>query len=108
MLETLRKEADDEAVYVFPAKRGDGFYLGTKRVWPEVVKRAGLSDVTPHTLRHTLGSAAASGGEALLMVGSILGHTNARSTAIYAHILMDPARLAADRATRPLAEAFGG
>jgi len=42
------------------------------------------------------------------MVGSILGHTNARSTAIYAHILMDTARLAADRATRPLAEAFGG
>jgi hypothetical protein len=41
------------------------------------------------------------------MVGSILGHANARSTAIYAHVAHDPARLAADRATAPIAAALG-
>lgn len=93
--------------FVFPAERGEGFYQGTKRVWPEAIKRAKLPGVTPHVLRHSLGSAAASAGEALLMVGSLLGHSNARSTQIYAHIAHDPARLAADRATAGIAAALG-
>ncbi|MBW8297183.1 tyrosine-type recombinase/integrase [Sphingopyxis sp.] len=71
------------------------------------IKKAGLTGVTPHVLRHTLGSAAASGGEALLMVGSLLGHSNARSTAIYAHVSHDPASMAAGPATAPIAEALG-
>lgn len=105
LLEGLRSE--EPAGYVFPAERGDGFYQGTKTVWQAAIKKANLPGVTPHVLRHTLGSAAASSGEALLMVGSLLGHANARSTAIYAHVSHDPARLAADRVTGPLAEALG-
>lgn len=107
LLVALKKDAAEDATFVFPAERGDGFYHGTKGVWPDVRKRAGLPDVTPHTLRHSVGSAAASAGEALLMVGALLGHSNARSTAIYAHIAHDPARLAADRAIGPLATALG-
>jgi integrase len=107
LLESLKKSAAKDEPYVFPAERGEGFYQGAKGVWAEVRKKAGLPDVTPHTLRHSVGSAAASAGEALLMVGSILGHKNARSTQLYAHIAHDPARLAADRATRAFAEALG-
>jgi integrase len=107
LLKGLRAEAKGNATFVFPAERGEGFYHGTKRVWPSVVKKATLPGVTPHTLRHTLGGAAASGGEALLMVGAILGHANARSTQIYAHIDATPARLAADRATAGIAAAIG-
>src|SRR5690606_27478627 len=107
LLREVFARAAGDAVYVFPAERGKGFYQGTKRLWPTIVAKAGLTDVTPHTLRHTLGSAAASGGEALLMVGALLGHTNARSTQIYAHIDHNPARLAADRATAGIARALG-
>jgi integrase len=107
LLRSLREQAKSAEVYIFPAERGDGFYQGTKRVWPDVVKRAAVSDVTPHTFRHTLGSSAASAGEALLIIGSLLGHANARSTQIYAHIAEDPARSAANRATAPIATALG-
>lgn len=107
LLKSLRSKAGGRAVFVFPAVRGKTFYQGTKRIWPTVLKKAQLDGVTPHTLRHTLGSAAASAGEALLMIGSILGHANARSTQIYAHVAHDPARLAADRVTGPLAAALG-
>lgn len=107
LLEALKKDAAEGEAYVFPAERGDGFYHGTKGVWPEVRKRAGLPGVTPHVLRHSVGSAAASAGEALALVGAILGHANARSTQLYSHIAHDPARLAAERATRPLADALG-
>lgn len=107
VLRTIRGNASEDEEYVFPAERGHGFYTGTKKVWPLITIAAGLVDVTPHTLRHTLGSVAASSGEALLIVGSILGHKNARSTELYAHVDRDPARLAADRATAPLAAALG-
>lgn len=107
LLTILRESAEKDARWVFPAERGEGFFQGTKRIWPLVVKKAGLPGITPHTLRHTLGAAAASGGEGLLLVGAILGHANARSTAIYAHVDRDPARLAADRATAGIAAALG-
>jgi integrase len=108
LLDSLKKDAAKGEAYVFPAERGDGFYQGAKSVWAEARKKAGLPDVTPHVLRHSVGSAAASAGEALGLVGAILGHANARSTALYAHIAHSPARLAAERATRPFAEALGG
>ena len=88
---------EPSAEFVFPSEDGRTFYQGTKRFWPKVVARAGLPGVTPHTLRHTIGSAAVSSGETLAMTGALLGHANARSTSIYAHMQQDPARRAADR-----------
>jgi integrase len=95
--------------YIFPATSGSGFYSGTKRLWPRIIDKAGLgADVTPHVLRHTMGSQAASSGEALLIIGAVLGHANPRSTALYAHISHDPARRAADRLSNSVAAALEG
>lgn len=94
--------------YVFPAEVGDGHYQGMKRLWGRVIKKAGLPGVTPHTLRHTIGSTAVSSGEALALTGAILGHANPRSTAIYAHIQHDPSRRAADRVSKKIADALSG
>ena len=92
---------------VFPSEEGRTFYQGSKRFWPLVTARAGLPGVTPHTLRHTIGSAAVSSGETLAMTSALLGHANARSTSIYAHMQNDPARRAADRVVGPIATALG-
>jgi integrase len=108
LLESLLAESDPASEFLFPAERGNSFYAGTKRIWPEIIKRAKLPDVTPHTLRHTIGGTAGSAGEALLMIGAILGHANTRSTSIYAHVAHDPARMAADRVTAPIAAALSG
>lgn len=107
LLSALHQRRHATSPYVFPAERGDGHYQGTKKVWPEVTKKANLPGVTPHTLRHTLGGMAGSSGEAMLLIGAVLGHSNARSTQIYAHVAHDPARLAADRITGPISEALG-
>ena len=103
LLQSISRGAND---YVLPAEVGDGHYQGTKRLWPKVVARANLPGVTPHTLRHTMGSTAVSSGEALGLTGAILGHTNPRSTAIYAHIQHDPSRRAADRVTKLIDDAL--
>ena len=99
---------DPGDVYVFPAEEGEGFYQGTAKIWPDVKKAAGLSDITPHTLRHTIGSLAVSHGENLIMTGALLGHANPRSTAIYAHVQLEPMRRAGERVGRRVAGALGG
>jgi site-specific recombinase XerD len=72
------------------------------------VARARLVAITPHSLRHTMGSTAVSTEEALAMTGGILGHANLRATAIYAHVQRDPAKRAADRVSRRIATALEG
>ncbi|RWP64146.1 site-specific integrase [Mesorhizobium sp.] len=101
-------QPDGLSPWVFPASRGGGHFQGTKRIWPKVVKKADLPGVTPHTLRHTLGSHSVSGGQALPMVGAILGHKDTRSTAIYAHMQQSPAVKAATRAVGGIAAALAG
>ena len=99
---------DRKSGYVFPAETGEGYYQSTRKVWAEVIKSAKLPGVTPHTLRHTLGSTATSSGEALALTGAILGHANLRSTAIYAHVQHDPSLEAAKRVEKLLATALEG
>ncbi|AMJ61967.1 tyrosine-type recombinase/integrase [Bosea sp. PAMC 26642] len=99
---------DDGCPYVFPAERGEGFYQGTKRVWPEAIKLAALPGVTPHTLRHTLGSTSVSSGETLEMTGALLGHANMRSTQVYAHLQADPSLRVANRVGRTIGDALLG
>lgn len=92
--------------FVFPADSGESYYQGIKGFWPKLIKRAKLVGVTPHTLRHTMGSIAASAGEGLPIVGALLGHANHRSTSIYAHLQDDPTRRAADRVVQSIASAL--
>jgi integrase len=106
LLETIERYPDSP--FVFPAGHGDGHYQGTKRIWPKVIEKAKLPGVTPHTLRHTMGSTAVSSGEALALTGAILGHANARSTSIYAHVQNDPSIRAADRVSQKIADALKG
>lgn len=107
-IEILRDVSQTEnSEYVFPSTAGESFFQGTKGIWPKVKKLSGLHDVTPHTLRHTMGSTSTSAGQALAMTGAILGHRNPRSTAIYAHVQMAPAKRAAERASSKIAVALG-
>jgi integrase len=99
---------DDKSPYFFPAERGDGFYVGTKRIWPRAIKRAGLTGVTPHTLRHTVGSTAVSFGESLKMAGAILGHATVAATEVYAHLQHDPSKQVADRISNAISAALDG
>lgn len=47
--------------------------------------RAGLVGVTPHVMRHTVGTWLAMKGRPLFEIGQWLGHSDARTTKLYAH-----------------------
>ncbi|MGG6892396.1 tyrosine-type recombinase/integrase [Rhizobium sp. BR 315] len=97
-----------ESKFVFPAEHGEGHYQGAVRAWRKAVAKAQIAGATPHTLRHTVGSTAASSGEAMALTGAILGHADLSSTGIYAHVQRDPSRDAADRVAKRIAEALAG
>ena len=48
--------------------------------WQRVRARAGLNDVRIHDLRHTFASTAVASGQALPMIGKLLGHTQVHPT----------------------------
>jgi integrase len=64
--------------------------------WSVVRSRCGLTDVRVHDLRHSYASAALAAGVPLAMVGKLLGHAHAGTTARYAHLAADDAAAAND------------
>lgn len=52
--------------------------------------------MTLHTLRHTHASVGVGAGIGLPLVGALLGHKVASTTARYAHVAADPARRASE------------
>jgi len=78
-----------------------------KRPWIAVRKRANLEDVRIHDLRHTHASFGAAGGLGLPIIGKLLGHKQAATTARYAHLDNDPLRRASESIAGRIAEAMG-
>ncbi len=73
---------------------GDGYVIhinqkplkDIKKSFQHACKKAGLSDVTPHTLRHTCATWLAQAGVPFPKIAQYIGHKNSRTTeAIYAH-----------------------
>ena len=56
-----------------------------RRSFDAACARAGLTDVTPHVLRHTCGTWLAQAGVDLHQIAGWLGHSNERTTELYAH-----------------------
>ena len=71
-------------------------------------RRAGLMDVRIHDLRHSFASAGLAGGDALPIIGKLLGHADVKTTARYAHLADDPVKAAASRISSNIAAAMGG
>jgi integrase len=79
-----------------------------KRPWDAVTKHAGLVGVRLHDLRHTYASFGAGGGLGLPIIGRLLGHTQAATTARYAHLDNDPLRQASEAIASNIAAALEG
>lgn len=83
--------------HVLPGNKEGLNFVGLQQVWETLRGEIGLGDVRLHDLRHSFASVGADGGDSLLVIGRLLGHTKATTTQRYAHLTLDPVKAAAER-----------
>ncbi len=75
--------------YVFVGQISGTHLVNIQKSWGIIREHAGIAGTRIHDLRHTLASKAINAGVPLQIVGSMLGHKCATTTARYAHIADD-------------------
>jgi len=93
-----------DSPYVFPAYRGDGHYLGTKREVPRIMSAAGIENAGRHSLRHTFASVASDLGFSDAIIGGLSGHKGRGVTSRYIHRPDTALIMAADRVSERMSE----
>jgi integrase len=83
--------------YVLPGKKAGQHLVGLPKIWGRIKTRAGLKWATLHVLRHSFARYGAGAGLGLPIIGRLLGHKDASTTARYAKVDLDPAKTAANR-----------
>lgn len=78
-----------------------------KKTWATVTKAAEIENARIHDLRHTFASIAVSKGQSLPIVGAMLGHTQAQTTARYAHLFDDALKAAAETVSAEMVSKAG-
>jgi integrase len=94
--------------YVICGEKAGQHLVNLEKPWRRIRKAAKLDDVRLHDLRHSFASVAASGGQSLVVIGKMLGHSQPATTARYAHLADDPVKAASDAVGRHIAAAMEG
>jgi integrase len=95
LLSDLKQSAGEHA-FVIPGAVKNRPLVNLQKPWRTLRAIADLNDVRIHDLRHTFASVGAGMGMSLHMLGRLLGHTQAATTARYAHLSQTPVQAAAD------------
>ncbi len=77
--------------FVIVGHRHGQHLVNIRKPWGVIRSLAGLEDVRLHDLRHSFASVGVNTGASLPMIGALLGHTQAQTTARYAHVSQSPA-----------------
>jgi integrase len=83
--------------WTFPGTGASGHLVEPKKAWARILEHAGVEGARIHDLRHTLASWLVAQGFNLPLVGRALNHTQAATTARYAHLALDPVRAALEQ-----------
>ena len=83
--------------HVIAGARGANAMTNLQAHWARIRERAGLEDMRLHDCRHSFASRALALGESLPMIGRMLGHTEVKTTARYAHLARDSVHEAGER-----------
>jgi hypothetical protein len=82
--------------------------VNLEKPWRAIRKAAVLPNVRLHDLRHAFASIGAAGGDSLLVIGKLLGHSQVATTERYAHFALDPIKAAAAFIAGRIASALEG
>jgi integrase len=105
LLTTMPKNLKSD--YVFANPRTHKPFVSIFCAWDTARMRAGLSDVRVHDLRHSFASPLINSGRSLYEVQKLLGHTQIRTTARYAHLSGETLLAASNAATLAVGSVMG-
>jgi integrase len=94
--------------YVICGGRKGGHLVNLEKPWRAIRAKAGFDDVRLHDLRHSYASVAAASRLSLPVIGKLLGHSQAQTTARYAHLSADPLQQANRRIGEEITRAMKG
>lgn len=97
-----------ENPYVIPGRKRGTHMSNIHKAWEEVRTLADIGPCRIHDLRHSFASQAALAGASLPMIGKLLGHSQPRTTARYAHLTDTSAQQLNDRVGTMIADAMSG
>ena len=89
--------------WVVPGAKPGKHMTDIDGAWKSIRTRAGLVDVRIHDIRHSYASRALALGEGLPIIGRLLGHRQAETTARYAHLDRGAVRKSAERVASRIA-----
>lgn len=95
------------STFVIPGRDDGAPRHDLQRPWGAIIAYAKLPGLRIHDLRHSFAATGAGSGLGLLVIGKLLGHRNTETTQRYAHLALDPQKLAAERIAARLADAIG-
>ena len=107
LLRAMYQNRDAGSPFLFPATNKRGERTHRTRIYrprERILKAAGIRDLRTHDLRHDFATIVHDAGAPLAVVGRLLGHSDLRSTARYAHATEARMRAAVEQA----ANAIGG
>ena len=84
VLHNVQKQEDNP--YVFCGNKKGTHLVTVQKTWDRIRKKAGISDVRIHDLRHSFASFMIKNGVSLFEVSKLLGHSNIATTMRYAHL----------------------
>ena len=94
--------------FVITGQKPGAHLVNLEKPWRAIRAAAGLDNVRLHDLRHAFASVGAAGGDSLLVIGKLLGHTQSATTQRYAHLAPDPVKAAAAGIAAKLEAALAG
>jgi integrase len=105
----LLSEMETTSDYLFPSPAASQPLSGTaiRKHWVAICESADIKSCRIHDLRHSFASVLASAGLSLPVIGALLGHTQAATTARYSHLLDDTLRAATETAASVISGSAG-
>ena len=96
--ETIARDGAISSPFVFPSSEARAGYISSvRKMWLLVLRNAGITDLTPHDLRHHFASVMASSGSSQALIAAMLAHASVASSARYVHAFKDAKREATER-----------
>lgn len=94
--------------FVFPGHVAGRPFVGLPRFFKALCKDAKISNLRIHDLRHSFASVGVTGHLGLPLIGALLGHKDAKTTARYAHLADTPVKSAANQVSKSIKTLLDG